>query len=119
MKLTEQEIIEARKTALTNNPRSFQPWAESINFAREIERLVQMKYWRDFSKEKPHAEAYYAVIIRPQTEGVPVFLETLFWSNARADFTDYPGDTDNYGKNVLFFKPISDLAEELGIPLLS
>ena len=115
MQLTDQEIIEARKRALENNPRSYEPWYETVTFGREVERLVQAKYWRDFSEEKPHVEGFYATIIDHPVQTGDIYVMNAHWSNMLNGFVGFPGARDVM-QNVLFFKPMKEFVQELNIP---
>jgi hypothetical protein len=115
MQLTDPEFIEARKRALENNPRSYEPWYETIMYGREVERLVQQKYWRDYSKEKPHEEGWY-VVVYSVVEGVATFVDTFHWSNTHNQFITAPGTAPvDLRIKPIAFKSMNEIVESVSI----
>jgi hypothetical protein len=107
MKLTDPEFIDARRAALENNPRSYEPWYETIMYGREVEKIVKSKYWRDFSKEKPHEEGSYIVV---SFNGGRLYVDTMIWSNRENAFTGFINLSTS---KILVFKPVSEIKEDL------
>lgn len=117
MKLTDQEIIEARKRALENNPRSYEPWYEVLTFGREVEKAVLGKYWHYCLSERPVEEGWYVVatITAWPREG-EIFVTTLFWSNQRQVFSQQPGGDDwSCVNEIVAFKKMEEFVEEAGL----
>lgn len=110
--LTDPEFIEARKSALENNPRSYEPWYETIMYGREVERLVLTKYWRVFANEKPHTEGWYVVAYA--VDDGSIFVDTFHWSNVHAQFITFPGASPvDLRIKPIAFKAMSEIVESL------
>jgi hypothetical protein len=115
MKLTDQEIIEARKSALENNPRSYEAWYEVLTFGREVEKKVLEKQWLEFSKaSRPAEEGWYAVAARIEGPDGWIYVTTAFWSNARNIFSEVSGGVP-FPHTVLRFKKMSEFIDEAGL----
>lgn len=114
MKLTDQEIIDARKRALENNPRSYEAWYEVLTFGREVESTVLDRYWRNAAKERPVEEGWYAVAAKVDAPDGWIFVTTYFWSNQRSVFSDIPGGPPT-SSIVLRFKKMSEFIDEAGL----
>lgn len=115
MKLTDPEIIEARKRALENNPRSYKPWYEILAFGHEIEKTVMTKYWHR-APLLPAEEGWYVVVAEASLSRIEqqIFVTTLFWSNQRHVFSTQPGE-DSHQNKVLAFKKINEFIEDAGL----